>query len=90
VAELLCLGEFLVEEDGVEGEVGLGPAAVALGGDLAQIGDREIVGGTRAHVDLTDAEVHGVGAGAQGGGKGFPRAGGSHELDGGGGGGSLH
>ena len=53
--------DVLAVDDGVDGEVGLDAMSLALGGDMPEVVDGERVGGVGTHVELSDAEIHGVG-----------------------------
>ena len=73
-------GEVVVVEGDVEGQVAAEPVLPADPADFLQVFRREIVGRVRAHVELPDAEIHGVGATLDGGLQAFEVACRSHDF----------
>ena len=72
-------GELPVGDQGVEGEVDLGPPDMAVRNRRGQFLQREVLG-IAAGVEIPAAQVDGVGAGLDGGGDGFRRPGGGEQF----------
>ena len=68
-------------DDGIDGEVGLDAMCLALGSDMLEVVDGKGVGGVGTHIELPDAEIHGIGASLYGGRERLPRPHGSHHLE---------
>ena len=65
-------GNVLAVNYGIDREIGFYAVLVACGSDFAQVVDGECTCGTGAHVQLPDAEIHGVGSSLNGSRQAFP------------------
>ena len=74
-------GQFIGEDQGVEGDVAANVVGVEIGDDLGELVEGEI-GGAMAGVEVAEAEVDRVGAVGDGGAHGVPVAGGREEFRG--------
>ena len=61
------LGNFPVEKRYIESEIRLDAIGLAYAADLREVLRREIGGGARAHIEVSDAEIDGVGPALDGG-----------------------
>ncbi|OQB92401.1 MAG: hypothetical protein BWX86_01839 [Verrucomicrobia bacterium ADurb.Bin122] len=75
----LGVGEFVGEDEGVEGDVAAHAALVEERHEPGQVGEREVVG-AHAGVEALEAEVDGIGAVFDGGAHALPVAGGREQL----------
>ena len=63
------LGQILVVEDRIDGQVSLDPVPSGLRDDARQVVERKVERRTRPHVELLDAEIDRIGPGLNGGGQ---------------------
>ena len=78
--QLLHAFHFLIVDNHIAGQVGLGTAGMAQAGHLRQVLFGEIHRGTGTHVVLTYTEIHTIGTGAQRSGQRFERPRGGHDF----------
>ena len=72
--------DVLAIDDGVDGEIALQSRLLADGSDVLQVVDAKGTGGMRAHIELSDAEIHGIGSGMDGCRQTFSRPHRSHDF----------
>ena len=59
--------DIFAVDDGIHRQIGLDALCLARPGNLLEVVDGEVVGRVGTHIQLPDAEVHGVGSGMDGG-----------------------